>query len=37
MKQHFYKLQKITDIKIRNGIMSCEIEDRDFTFRKSGE
>ncbi len=37
MKQQFSGLQKISDIKIRNGIMSCEIEDRDFTFRKSGE
>lgn len=36
MKQQFFKLQKISDIKIRNGIMSCEIDDRDFTFRKSG-
>ena len=37
MKQQFSGVQKISDIKIRNGIMSCEIEDRDFTFRKSGE
>lgn len=34
MENEFFKLQKISDIKVNNGIMSCEINDRDFTFRK---
>lgn len=35
MTDEFNKLQHISDIKVNNGIMSCEISDRDFTFRKS--
>lgn len=35
MQQKFYDFQKISDIKVHNGIMSCEIHDRDFTFRKT--
>ncbi len=35
MKQQFFALQKISDVKIHNGIMSCEINDRDLTFRKT--
>lgn len=31
----FYNIRKISDIKIKNGIMSCEINDRDITFRKT--
>lgn len=34
MSQEFYQFQKISDIKIKNGIMSCEVNDRDMTFRK---
>lgn len=34
MENEFFKLQNISDIKVSNGIMSCEINDRDFTFRK---
>lgn len=33
----FYAINKIADIKIKNGIMSCEINDRDLTFRKVAE
>lgn len=33
LTQRFSGLTKISDIKIRNGIMSCEIHDRDYTFR----
>lgn len=36
MSAKFGALQKISDIKIHKGeIMSCEISDRDFTFRKT--
>ena len=36
MSAKFSELQKISDIKIhKGGIMSCEISDRDFTFRKA--
>lgn len=34
MENEFFKFQNISDIKVNNGIMSCEINDRDFTFRK---
>lgn len=37
MSDKFYSLSKISDIKISNGIMSCEINDRDYTFRKQSE
>lgn len=36
VRNEFYKFQKVSDVKIRNGIMSCEINDRDYTFRKTG-
>lgn len=37
VKDEFYAIHKISDIKIKNGIMSCEINDRDLTFRKVSE
>lgn len=37
MSERFYDMNKISDIKIRNGILSCEIHDRDFTFRRVSE
>ena len=37
MAERFYDINKISDIKVRNGIMSCEIHDRDFTFRRVSE
>lgn len=37
MSERFYDINKISDIKISNGIMSCEIHDRDFTFRRVSE
>lgn len=37
MSERFYDMNKISDIKINNGIMSCEIHDRDFTFRRVSE
>ncbi len=37
MSERFYDINKISDIKIKNGIMSCEIHDRDFTFRRVNE
>lgn len=36
LRAEFYSISKISDIKIKSGIMSCEINDRDITFRKSG-
>lgn len=33
----FYSFSKLSDIKINNGIMSCEINDRDYTFRRQAE
>lgn len=35
MTEEFRKFNKISDIKIHNGIMSCEIDDRDCTFRQT--
>ncbi|MDE6369684.1 MAG: hypothetical protein K2K94_10660 [Muribaculaceae bacterium] len=37
MSERFYDMNRISDIKINNGIMSCEIHDRDFTFRRVSE
>lgn len=37
MSVKFHGISKISDIKINNGIMSCEINDRDYTFRKVNE
>lgn len=37
MSERFYNINEISDVKIRNGIMSCEIHDRDFTFRRVNE
>lgn len=37
MSAKFHNISKISDIKINNGIMSCEINDRDYTFRKVNE
>ncbi len=35
ISQEFYKYNRLDDVKIKDGaIMSCEIGDRDFTFRK---
>lgn len=35
ISQEFYKYDRLDDIKIKNGsFMSCEIGDRDYTFRK---
>lgn len=35
MSDQFNQLNKISDIKVSNGIMSCEIHDRDYTLRRS--
>lgn len=35
MSTRFYQLNKISDIKVSNGIMSCEIQDRDYTLRRA--
>ncbi len=36
IRDEFYKYQKISDIEIHHGnILSCEIEDRDYSFRKA--
>ncbi len=32
IQSHMLKLVKIDDIKIKNGIMTCEINDRDYSF-----
>ncbi len=37
MSTKFHSISKLSDIKINNGIMSCEINDRDYTFRKQAE
>ncbi len=34
ISDRFHNISKISDIKINNGIMSCEINDRDYNFRK---
>ena len=35
MSDRFYQLNKISDIKVNNGIMSCEVRDRDYTLRRA--
>lgn len=35
MCDRFYQLNKISDIKVNNGIMSCEVHDRDYTLRRA--
>lgn len=35
MKDYYSKITRIDDIKVKDGIMSCEINDRDLTFRRS--
>ncbi len=35
MKDYYSKITRIDDIKVKDGIMSCEINDRDLTFRRA--
>ena len=35
MKDYSSKITRIDDIKVKDGIMSCEINDRDLTFRRA--
>lgn len=37
MSDTFHSISKISDIKIKNGILSCEINDRDYCFRRVDE
>lgn len=34
MRLEYARYQKISDVKVRDGIMSCEINDQDLSFRK---
>lgn len=33
LQLEYAKYQKLNDVKVKNGILSCEINDRDFSFR----
>ena len=35
MKDYYSKITRIDDIKVKDGVMSCEINDRDLTFRRA--
>lgn len=35
MRDYYSKITRIDDIKVKDGIMSCEINDRDLTFRRA--
>lgn len=37
LKAYYTQFQKIDDIKVTDGMMSCEIGDRDFTFRRQDQ
>lgn len=36
MRVEFAKYQKISDVKVKKNILSCEIDDRDYSFRRVG-
>ncbi len=36
MRIEFGKYQKISDVKVKKNILSCEIDDRDYSFRRVG-
>lgn len=36
MRVEFGKYQKISDVKVKKNILSCEIDDRDYSFRRVG-
>lgn len=35
MRDYYSKITRIDDIKVKDGVMSCEINDRDLTFRRA--